>query len=61
MAILIFHPAELFFVHPKGNLNKNCGPIQYEPQSIEGGIKDSLKVVLPDGEIASGGKATFLL
>ena len=52
-------PSRAFLCSSEGeNLNKNCGPIQYEPQSIEGD-KGFPKGGPADGEIASGGKATF--
>lgn len=41
-----------------GNLNKACGPVQYEPQSVEG-LKGFPERGPADGEIASGGNATF--
>ena len=41
-----------------GNLNKSCGPVQYEPQSVEG-LKGFPERGPADGEIASGGNATF--
>ncbi|MEI7199189.1 lytic polysaccharide monooxygenase [Pectobacterium parvum] len=41
-----------------GNLNKNCGGVQYEPQSVEGS-KGFPSAGPKDGEIASGGKLSF--
>ncbi|MCS3433907.1 putative carbohydrate-binding protein with CBM5 and CBM33 domain [Klebsiella sp. BIGb0407] len=41
-----------------GNLNKNCGPVQYEPQSVEG-LKGFPERGPADGKIASGGNSTF--
>lgn len=54
-------PSRAFLCSAKGkNLNKDCGPIQYEPQSIEG-VKGFPKDGPADGQIASGGKEAFLL
>lgn len=54
-------PSRAFLCSSKGgNLNKNCGPIQYEPQSIEG-IKDSLKVVLQMVKLPVVERQLFLL
>ncbi|HHY6978071.1 TPA: lytic polysaccharide monooxygenase [Yersinia enterocolitica] len=41
-----------------GELNKNCGPAQYEPQSIEG-LKGFPQAGPPDGAIASAGNQNF--
>ena len=41
-----------------GNLNKSCGKVQYEPQSVEG-PKGFPEKGPADGEIASGGNASF--
>lgn len=41
-----------------GSLNKNCGPVQYEPQSIEG-LKGFPAAGPADGKIASGGNPAF--
>lgn len=41
-----------------GNLNKMCGPVQYEPQSIEG-PKGFPTEGPKDGEIASAGNSSF--
>lgn len=38
--------------------NKNCGPVQYEPQSVEG-LKGFPEGGPEDGKIASGGNETF--
>ncbi len=52
-------PSRAVLCSPKGqNLNKNCGSIQYEPQSIEG-LKGFPKGGPADGQIASGGKDAF--
>lgn len=52
-------PSRAFLCSSKGNnLNKDCGPVQYEPQSIEG-PKGFPKEGPVDGQIASGGKAKF--
>ena len=52
-------PSRAFLCSSKGNnLNKNCGDIQYEPQSIEG-PKGFPETGPKDGEIASGGNAKF--
>ncbi|KLU15610.1 MULTISPECIES: lytic polysaccharide monooxygenase [Xenorhabdus] len=39
-------------------INKNCGPVMYEPQSVEG-PKGFPQGGPPDGQIASGGVAQF--
>lgn len=41
-----------------GNLNKMCGAVQYEPQSVEG-PKGFPERGPKDGQIASGGNANF--
>ncbi|MEQ4924352.1 lytic polysaccharide monooxygenase [Proteus hauseri] len=52
-------PSRAFLCSSKGkSLNKNCGSIQYEPQSIEG-PKGFPNNTIKDGEIASGGNAAF--
>ncbi|NBN05080.1 MULTISPECIES: lytic polysaccharide monooxygenase [Proteus] len=52
-------PSRAFLCSSKGNnLNKNCGSIQYEPQSIEGPNKFPQEGPV-DGKIASGGNAAF--
>ncbi|OAT44925.1 chitin binding protein [Proteus hauseri ATCC 700826] len=52
-------PSRVFLCSSKGNsLNKNCGDIQYEPQSVEG-PKGFPETGPKDGEIASGGDAKF--
>ncbi|MCF1868802.1 MULTISPECIES: lytic polysaccharide monooxygenase [Enterobacterales] len=52
-------PSRAFLCSSKGqNLNKNCGPVQYEPQSVEG-LKGFPNDGPKDGEIASGGNAAF--
>lgn len=52
-------PSRAFLCSAEGkNLNKDCGPIQYEPQSIEG-IKGFPNDGPADGQIASGGKEVF--
>ncbi|WP_249719028.1 lytic polysaccharide monooxygenase [Proteus faecis] len=38
--------------------NKNCGPVEYEPQSVEG-LKGFPNGGPEDGKIASGGNETF--
>ncbi|OTA21159.1 N-acetylglucosamine-binding protein A [Xenorhabdus beddingii] len=40
------------------NINKNCGPVMYEPQSVEG-PKGFPQGGPPDGQIASGGVGQF--
>ncbi|MDC9590149.1 lytic polysaccharide monooxygenase [Xenorhabdus sp. XENO-10] len=40
------------------DINKNCGPIMYEPQSVEG-PKGFPQGGPPDGQIASGGVGQF--
>lgn len=52
-------PSRAFLCNEKGGkLNKNCGAVQYEPQSIEGpkGFPDKGPA---DGKIASAGKTNF--
>ncbi|MEX6377629.1 MULTISPECIES: lytic polysaccharide monooxygenase [Providencia] len=52
-------PSRAYLCSSMGNnLNKMCGAVQYEPQSVEGakGFPDSGP---RDGEIASGGNANF--
>lgn len=54
-------PSRAFLCSAKGkNLNKDCGPIQYEPQSIEG-VKDFLKMGLLMVKLLVVGKKLFLL
>ncbi|WP_336845300.1 lytic polysaccharide monooxygenase [Providencia rettgeri] len=40
------------------NLNKGCGPVQYEPQSVKG-PKGFPEMGPKNGEIASGGNPNF--
>ena len=51
------HPASRAYLC-KTKANKNCGKIEWEPQSIEG-LKNFPKGGPPDGKIASGAVAAF--
>ncbi|MCS3431117.1 lytic polysaccharide monooxygenase [Klebsiella sp. BIGb0407] len=52
-------PSRAFLCSGSGNnVNKMCGPVQYEPQSVEG-LKGFPETGPMDGKIASGGNANF--
>nr|WP_314268130.1 lytic polysaccharide monooxygenase [uncultured Moellerella sp.] len=54
-----YPPSRAFLCNAEGgNLNKNCGAIQYEPQSLEG-VKGFPSAGPSDGHIASAGKSRF--